>query len=72
MSDNINTNLIERAWELAEECTGTAMGAQLEYAAKHSNLEHLYKLVRQAENHLNEFRWLSEEKWLEEYEKLSK
>lgn len=72
MSNNTNTNLIERALELAEECTGTVMGAQLEYAAKHSNLEYLYELVVRAENYLNEFRWLSEERWLEEYEKSSK
>ena len=52
MSNNVNTELVERAFELAEECTGTVMGGQLEYAARHSNLEHLYALVVQAEEYL--------------------
>lgn len=72
MSNNTNTNLIERAWELAEEWAGTTRGKQLEYAAKHSNLEYLYELVMEAEAELNELRWLSQERWLEEYEKSSK
>ena len=53
MSHNVNTELIERAVELSEECTNSVLGGQLDYAIKRSDMEHLYALVQAAERHLN-------------------
>jgi hypothetical protein len=52
MSKESNTILLERAAELAEECTNSVLGGQLEYAMKRSDMEHLYELVHQTENYL--------------------
>lgn len=52
MSNNVNTDLIERAMELSEECTNSALGGQLDYAIKHKDMDHLYTLVKMAEQHL--------------------
>ena len=61
MSNNVNTELIERAKELSEECTNSVLGGQLDYAMKRNDMEHLYTLVQAAERHLQYMDLLSDE-----------
>jgi hypothetical protein len=52
MSNNVNTEIIERAREASEEATNTMLGAQLEMAIARNDLEAMQELTRAVERHL--------------------
>jgi hypothetical protein len=52
MSNNVNTEIIERALEASEEATNTMLGAQLEMAIARNDLEAMQELTRAVERHL--------------------
>ena len=54
MSHQVNTNIIERAREVAEECIGSSWGDQLTTAlnAENKDLDYIQALTISAERHL--------------------
>ena len=58
MSHQVNTDIMERAYELAEECTNSSIGAQLLAELNTTkDLERLQELSRIAENELRRDEW---------------
>ena len=51
MSNNVNTELLEKAWYWSEECTNTSLGDQIDLALSTKDLDYLAVLVKQAEDY---------------------
>ena len=62
MSHPVNDNLIERAYEVMEECHGSILGQQIYdmLRKKSPDLEHLYSVVAQAEEYLRYYETVSQ------------
>ena len=52
MSNNVNTDIIERAREASEEAQNSMLGAQLDDAIKQGDLERMQSLTSAVERHL--------------------
>ena len=52
MSNNSNTDIIERAREASEEAQNSMLGGQLDDAIKHGDLERMQSLTSAVERHL--------------------
>ena len=61
MSNQVNQDIRERAMEVAEEATNSMLGAQLEDAIKHDDLERMQSLTLAVERHLNFMELLNDE-----------
>jgi hypothetical protein len=52
MSNTVNTSIYERAYEMAEECTNSVLGGQLEQAIDTGNLEEILTATKACEDYL--------------------
>lgn len=52
MSHEVNTHILEEAYELSEECAGTLLGHKIDMALHTKNLDWCAELIKEARDYL--------------------
>ena len=61
MSQEVNTSLLEQAYELSEECAGTLLGHKLDMALQTKNLDWCAQLIKEAQDYLRNLEFQNDE-----------